>query len=81
MKTKKFNQKLTLNKRTVSNLNSGQMRGIKGGHNTNITCEYCDTVESCEHTFCLICESIPDTVCAFCLETEPACNTDEITGC
>lgn len=33
MKTKKFNKKLSLNKKTISNLNYGQMRNVNGGGN------------------------------------------------
>ena len=35
MKTKKFTKKLTLNKRTVSNLNADEMNAVHGGDETN----------------------------------------------
>jgi hypothetical protein len=77
MKTKKFEKKLALNKQTVSNLNKSQMNGINGaGPTTNITCEFCDTVVSCEETLCPICVSNPDTLCTACLPTE-MCTTLE----
>lgn len=44
MKTKKFEKKLLLNKKTISNLSNGQLSDVKGGRpilNTN------DTVCSC----------------------------------
>jgi hypothetical protein len=31
MKTKKFNKKLSLNKETISHLNSGQLQNVYGG--------------------------------------------------
>jgi natural product precursor len=31
MKTKKFEEKLTLNKKTIADLNSSEMNGLKGG--------------------------------------------------
>lgn len=54
MKTKKFNKKLNLNKKTISNLNYGQMRNVNGGGNDidrnasdggscGVTCDTCFT--------------------------------------
>jgi len=46
MKQKKFNKKLTLNKTTISSLNSTDLKAIVGGfftEVTGITCTYCDT--------------------------------------
>jgi hypothetical protein len=31
MKSKQFNKKMTLNKKTVANLNNGEMREVNGG--------------------------------------------------
>lgn len=58
MKTKNFNKKLSLNKKTISNLNYGQMGNVNGGgndidRNTSAAdpCRVtCDT--SCIHTLC-----------------------------
>jgi len=38
MKTKKFNKKLALNKKTVVNLDGSMMNGVKGGTDTYYTC-------------------------------------------
>ena len=38
MKTKKLSKKLELNKKTVSNLSTFQMTGIKGGDFTEFSC-------------------------------------------
>ena len=47
MKTKKFNKKLVLNKKTIVNLKNGQMKKVQGGK-TYPPCgspctEFCDT--------------------------------------
>jgi len=49
MKTKKFGKKLVINKKTVANLNNGDMSNAKGG--ATYTCEPCDTMLTC-HRFC-----------------------------
>jgi len=36
MKTKKFDKKLTLNKKTISSLNNGQMKHVYGGEVSNV---------------------------------------------
>ncbi len=43
MKTKKINQKLTLNKRTVASLDDSDLNSVKGGGPTD-TCGTCDSV-------------------------------------
>ncbi len=65
MKTKKLNQKLILNKKTVSNLNNEAMSDVKGGDFANTvlcppirirtilaTCAILCTVLSCSPEFC-----------------------------
>jgi len=83
MKPKKVSQKLALNKRTVTNLNNVKMSEVRGGgdegRETNITCMWCDSDESCALTFCPICDSIPDTGCTVCYPTQEHCDTEMIT--
>jgi hypothetical protein len=48
MKQKKFNKKLILNKKTIANLNNGEMKDVNGGkddisNSLCITCFTCDT--------------------------------------
>ncbi len=67
MKTKKFNKKLTLNKKTVVNLDSSNMNGVQGGIvETYYTCPtnltHCRT--RCA-TYCPLCPSL-DTACPDC---------------
>ena len=38
MKPKKIQKKLRLNKKTVSDLNQGAMKGVRGGHTDVIAC-------------------------------------------
>jgi hypothetical protein len=56
MKTKDFKKRLTLNKKTIANLNNGQLAQAKGGIQT-ISCDTCDTCETCEtcYTYCPPC--------------------------
>jgi hypothetical protein len=58
MKQKKLQKTLLLNKKTVSNLNTMQMGGLKGGeftHSADLPCNtmemFC-TVATCERLFC-----------------------------
>ncbi len=50
MKTKQFDKKLVLNKKTVAHLNNGEMNGVQGGidtiYSTNPSCscpQFCAT--------------------------------------
>lgn len=56
MKTKKINKKLSLNKKTVANLDSGAMNAIYAGYHPPtylITCpQGCNTEVSCLFTMC-----------------------------
>ncbi len=55
---KEFNKKLTLNKKTITNLNPVDLGAVKGGVtvDTDITCKFCDTLLfSCEVTMCPRC--------------------------
>lgn len=73
MKAKKLEKKLQLNKETVTNLDNGQMKGAKGGTDTDRTCDACDSFVSCEWSLCPICDSIPDTQCCDTYFTCPWC--------
>lgn len=58
MKPKKFSNKLILNKKTITNLNQGDLGAVRGGNKTGITCvpRGCDTVFfSCEESACPTC--------------------------
>jgi natural product precursor len=61
MKTKRFSRKLTLNKHTVSHLRVSDLKGLKGGAFTRVSCYY--TCEPCD-TEWQTCHTCPD------LETE-----------
>lgn len=50
MRTKTFVKKLQLNKKTLVNLNEGNMAQVKGG--TGITCGVCNSRESCVEERC-----------------------------
>jgi natural product precursor len=75
MKSKNFNKKLMLNKKTVANLGSNEMRDIQGGADT-CTCKTCvSTYLACETTV-----GFPYTVCdSTCLsltgtpQSDPCC--------
>ena len=58
MKTKKFNKRLTLNKKTVSDLNDKEMKDLHGGAGTFGSCAY--TCSPCDTRFqtCLPCPRI-----------------------
>lgn len=61
MKTS-FNKKLSLNKRTVANLNVRELRAVKGGALTYAPGTTCNMNETC-----------PDTCAASCCETNNTC--------
>jgi len=42
MKKKSFQKRLTLNKKTVANLNAGQLGQLKGGNTGDTNCRTCD---------------------------------------
>jgi hypothetical protein len=66
-KTKNFKKKLTLNKKTVANLEGNEMNVINGGVEQTVTCYQCDTRQSCEATRCYYCFSFrPQTYCFMC---------------
>ncbi len=88
MKPKKFNKKLSLNKKTIANLSHGQLGNMRGGF-TPILC----TGETCRITLCATCETCDtcdtcDTcgnTCVSALQRVPCCvtlgeNTCEV-GC
>ena len=75
MKPKKLNQKLTLNKTTVSNLESHEESAIRGGYfNTNLDatcytwCGACLTRASCVATcdYSCYCDTINHNTCHTC---------------
>jgi hypothetical protein len=55
MKTKNFKKRLTLNKKTIANLNNGELAQAKGGGLTPScpTCETCLTYCSCTCETCV----------------------------
>jgi bacteriocin-like protein len=56
MKAKGFNKRLSLNKKTVSNLNKKEMQEVNGGCWTaGITCAFCNTIVSCRIEDCIVC--------------------------
>jgi hypothetical protein len=58
MKSKKFEKKLALNKKTIVNLNNGQLGHVKGG--------CVDTYPSCPFTISDDCVTLRFTGCAVC---------------
>lgn len=72
MKGKKLGKRLTLNKKTITDLNDRSMGKVNGGNKTGITCGiFCNTVDfSCEVTMCGTCyHTCPPTWC----DTECGC--------
>jgi natural product precursor len=81
MKTKNFDKKLALNKRTIANLNSREMRNLHGGVYTNR--RECETNEpSCRPT---VCETFNLRECnsdeTWCACTQTQCGTYCNTQC
>ena len=68
MRTKQFNKKLVLNKKTVANLNAADMAHVKGGE-TGLSCPVCDTIVSCYQTHCKTCL----TLCVECFTEFQSC--------
>lgn len=59
MKKKKFNKKLVLNKRTITNLGNGEMRILNGGDLTDTCPRQCsEPPEACDTWPVLQCESV-----------------------
>lgn len=63
MKPKTFSKKLNLTKTTITSLEHGQMKEVKGGH--GIT-NPCDSVET-NYTYCLICFPTKQSRCIICV--------------
>jgi hypothetical protein len=48
MKTKRFDKKLILNKKTIALLNNGEMNVVAGGYSVpGLTCRLCPTYQIC----------------------------------
>jgi natural product precursor len=63
MKTKKFEKKLSLNKKTIAHLNNGDMKSLQGG----------DVPSGCTCPFCQVNEN--STVISLCPTVAPTCQT------
>jgi hypothetical protein len=85
MKPKKFNKKLSLNKKTIANLNTNHMGIVQAGHDeTSAICPYTDCgCVTGRVTFCG--DTCPATGCgATCATAGATCNTCHATcpaGC
>ena len=62
MKTKKFDKKLSLNKKTISNLDHSQMKHAYGGAPSNVAYKVSVAVEPPPPTTCYSCP------CAVCID-------------
>ena len=84
MKTKRFQKRLTLNKKTVVNLNSNEKQGVKGGAPYTLigTCSCvggCGTLGNTCETYCGTCGDTCDTCSPSCggtCHTCQPCTTD-----
>ena len=65
MKKKKFNKKLSLNKESIANLNSSEMRKVNGGKHQHalVTDESIDCPPETENLACI---SFPINTCWMC---------------
>ena len=74
MKQKKFNKKLSLNKKTIANLNNGEKRHVYGGKETVankcLDSNYCIVFDSNETCTCDTCTC--DATCPASCETCPS---------
>jgi hypothetical protein len=66
MKTKKFEKKLVLKKKTIANLNNGQLGQVKGGLLPTRT--DCLTCVDCPTDTCETCPATCNTCAAYCTE-------------
>jgi hypothetical protein len=71
MGTKKMSKKLALRKNTVAHLSETQMKDARGAGVTAETCVYCDTLNSCIGTLCMVCNSAPLQSCYPCGTLNP----------
>jgi hypothetical protein len=74
MKTKKFRNKLTLNKKTIAHLDMDKMKNAYGGVKETITCPITNTDCTCVNTCPNTCGDTCWTWCAVC-PTECTCGT------
>jgi hypothetical protein len=91
MKSKKFQKKLSLNKKTVADLNPGAMNGVRGGGTVTsvnvvciptalvctVTCT-CPTINTCE-TYCGTCATNCGT-CEPCYTVDISCESICVTS-
>jgi hypothetical protein len=73
MKTRKFEKKLALNKNTVANLNTGDMRWIRGGKvelASGESCPVCALTPRCETWDCPITSTVTYYTCQPCPEPD-----------
>jgi hypothetical protein len=67
MKTKKFNKKLTLNKKTISNLENGQMKDAYGGAPSDIYYKQTGPIDPPPPVYtCYSCPNCPVSICPDC---------------
>ena len=69
MKTKKFNKKLGLNKKTIADLNEPDMQSLRGGTQSYDTCGFtriweCPTDFTCTHPVMCKCTCLCTMPCA-----------------
>jgi hypothetical protein len=67
---------LALNKRTIADLNNREMRYLKGGEATDVTCPTQITCDTCKPILCepsLVCTGSP------CQHTVELCETEQTT--
>jgi len=58
MKSKKFEKKLSLNKKTIADLNSSEMNWLKGGQ--------AEPTKSCDYTLCGCCTKPEHSCFTYC---------------
>jgi len=68
MKTKKFNKRLSLNKKTIADLNGKEMKNAIGGvSGVDTTCLETRLITCGVKSCGSICFTLPDIICACCL--------------
>jgi len=67
MKTKRFDKKLVLNKKTIAHLGRGELNAVEGGIECLMTISYCPTYRTCP-TDCKTCLQTGVPVCLACAD-------------